>query len=98
MFAASIPEVDSGSMVVNSEADTLVDSELGTMVINEDADDDDSTMKREYTSRFFIIIIVHCQGCCASVSVGLHPQRFLVCALQSSICGKYDMHIQFINL
>ena len=38
---------ESGTVVVNSEANTLVDSELGTMVIN-DTDDEESTMKREF--------------------------------------------------
>ena len=33
-----------GTVVVNSEAGTLVESELGTMVINEDSEDD-GTMK-----------------------------------------------------
>ena len=39
----------SGTVVVNSGASTLVDSELGTMVINDTEDEDDSTMKRGYT-------------------------------------------------
>jgi hypothetical protein len=33
-----------GTMIVNSEAGTLLESDLGTMVINSDTDDD-STMK-----------------------------------------------------
>ena len=36
----------SGTVVVNSEASTLVDSELGTMVINDTEDEEDATMKR----------------------------------------------------
>ncbi|XP_041362169.1 serine/threonine-protein kinase 3-like isoform X2 [Gigantopelta aegis] len=40
---------ESGTVVVNSEASTL-QSELGTMVINEDEDSDDGTMKRHNTS------------------------------------------------
>ena len=38
---------ESGTVIVNSEANTLVDSELGTMVINESEDEEDSTMKRK---------------------------------------------------
>ncbi|XP_050415231.1 serine/threonine-protein kinase 3 isoform X1 [Patella vulgata] len=38
-----------GSVIVNSEANTL-NSEFGTMVINEDPEEDDSTMKRHDTS------------------------------------------------
>lgn len=39
-------ESTSGTVIVNSEANTLVESELGTMVINEDTDDEEnSTMK-----------------------------------------------------
>ena len=30
---------------MNSEANTMVESDLGTMVINEDSDEDDGTMK-----------------------------------------------------
>ena len=37
---------NSGTIVVNSEQGTLVESELGTMVINDDSEDD-STMKRK---------------------------------------------------
>jgi len=36
--------VDQDTMIVNSEAGTLLESDLGTMVINSDTDDD-STMK-----------------------------------------------------
>lgn len=41
-----VPGSNSGTVVVNSEANTL-QSELGTMVINEDTEDDDGTMKSE---------------------------------------------------
>ena len=44
---------ESGTVVVNSEANTLVDSELGTMVIN-DTDDEESTIKREFCNNFHI--------------------------------------------
>ena len=49
---------ESGTVVVNSEVNTLVDSELGTMVIN-DTDDEESTMKRasnQFISFLFIRI------------------------------------------
>ena len=42
---------ESGTVVVNSETNTLVDSELGTMVIN-DTDDEESTMKRGFCNNF----------------------------------------------
>ncbi|XP_071102587.1 serine/threonine-protein kinase 3-like isoform X1 [Haliotis cracherodii] len=44
-----VPGSNSGTVVVNSEANTL-QSELGTMVINEDTEDDDGTMKRHDTA------------------------------------------------
>ena len=37
--------------MVNSEASTLVESDLGTLVINEDSEDD-STMKRKLLYQF----------------------------------------------
>ena len=54
---------ESGTVVVNSEANTLVDSELGTMVIN-DTDDEESTMKREFCNNFPIFQpIITCNLC-----------------------------------
>lgn len=38
---------ESGTVLVNSEANTMVESDLGTMVINESDEDDDGTMKSE---------------------------------------------------
>ena len=35
---------DTGALVVNNEGGTLVDTDLGTMIIN-DSDEEDSTMK-----------------------------------------------------
>ena len=37
------------TMIVNSEAGTLLESDLGTMVINSD-EDEDATMKSKYSS------------------------------------------------
>ncbi|XP_064652912.1 serine/threonine-protein kinase 3-like isoform X2 [Lineus longissimus] len=57
--ASTLISGDSGTMMVNSEANTMIDleSELGTMVINEtdtdeemENDEDESTMKRHDTS------------------------------------------------
>lgn len=45
----SLGSSNNGTVVVNSEAGTLVESELGTMVINEDSEDD-GTMKRHGTA------------------------------------------------
>ena len=54
---------ESGTVVVNSEANTLVDSELGTMVIN-DTDDEESTMKRAFFKNFHILQhIITCNLC-----------------------------------
>lgn len=36
---------ESGTVLVNSEANTMVESDLGTMVINESDEEDDGTMK-----------------------------------------------------
>jgi hypothetical protein len=41
--------------VVKSEAGTLVESDLGTLVINEDSEDD-STMKRKSTVYGYLLI------------------------------------------
>ena len=38
---------ESGTVLVNSEANTMVESDLGTMVINE-SDEEDGTMKSMY--------------------------------------------------
>ncbi|XP_045181989.1 serine/threonine-protein kinase 3-like isoform X4 [Mercenaria mercenaria] len=40
---------ESGTVICNSEASTMVDSDLGTMVINESEEEDDGTMKRQDT-------------------------------------------------
>ncbi|XP_068708436.1 serine/threonine-protein kinase 3-like [Montipora foliosa] len=48
--ASSVQSQD--TMIVNSEAGTLVESDLGTMVINSD-DDEDATMKSEF-QEFFV--------------------------------------------
>ena len=45
--ATSVQSQD--TMIVNSEAGTLVESDLGTMVINSD-DDEDATMKSKLSS------------------------------------------------
>ena len=45
--ATSVQSQD--TMIVNSEAGTLVESDLGTMVINSD-DDEDATMKSKFSS------------------------------------------------
>ncbi|XP_045181990.1 serine/threonine-protein kinase 3-like isoform X5 [Mercenaria mercenaria] len=41
---------ESGTVICNSEASTMVDSDLGTMVINESEEEDDGTMKRHSTA------------------------------------------------
>lgn len=41
---------ESGTVICNSEASTMVDSDLGTMVINESEEEDDGTMKRTLRS------------------------------------------------
>ena len=38
------------TLVVNNEAGTLVDTDLGTMIIN-DSDDEESTMKSKWRKR-----------------------------------------------
>lgn len=40
---------------MKSEASTLVESDLGTLVINEDSEDD-STMKRKFTFFSYLLI------------------------------------------
>ena len=53
MFVNTASSVQSqDTMIVNSEAGTLVESDLGTMVINSD-DDEDATMKSEF-QEFFV--------------------------------------------
>ena len=52
MFVNTASSVQSqDTMIVNSEAGTLVESDLGTMVINSD-DDEDATMKSEFLEFF----------------------------------------------
>jgi len=55
-------------MIVNSEVDTLIESNLGTMIINESDDDTEQaatdslvdTMKRRFYSVIYFIILVIC--------------------------------------
>ena len=48
IFFAGTLNSESGTVLVNSEANTMVESDLGTMVINESDEEDDGTMKSEY--------------------------------------------------
>lgn len=44
---------ESGTVICNSEASTMVESDLGTMVINESDEEDDGTMKSMYLVKIF---------------------------------------------
>ena len=45
LYTAGTMNSESGTVLVNSEANTMVESDLGTMVINESDEEDDGTMK-----------------------------------------------------
>jgi len=47
----AVTDSEGGTMIVNSEAGTLLESDLGTMVINSDEDDDSTMKKRETDSK-----------------------------------------------
>ena len=53
--ATSVQSQD--TMIVNSEAGTLVESDLGTMVINSD-DDEDATMKSKFSSLWLMFSLL----------------------------------------
>ena len=53
--ASSVESHD--TMIINSEAATLVESDLGTMVINSD-DDESSTMKSESRVCLFLFVVL----------------------------------------
>jgi len=63
-----VEKTQDSTMIVNSEVDTLIESNLGTMIINESDDDTEQaatdslvdTMKRRFYSVIYFIILVIC--------------------------------------
>jgi len=63
-----VEKTQDNTMIVNAEVDTLIESNLGTMIINESDDDTEQaatdslvdTMKRRFYSVIYFIILVIC--------------------------------------